>query len=1009
MAATLVGGAFLGGAFNVLLDRLSSPEVIKFFRGRKLDESLLEKLELTLLELNKVLNDAEEKQITNPKVKAWLDKLKDAVYDAEDLVDEIRTEALRSKVEAEYPRGNQSFQDSLISTFNGLFDRGGMNSKLEKMIGLLDHFVKAKDVLGLREVAGRNWSQTRVPTTSLVDESCVYGRENDKEAIMKLLLSDGESSNKIDVIPIVGMGGMGKTTLAQLLYNDGRLDGHFVKKAWPKNNKTVEEEGYECFRELLSRSFFQRSNGNASSYVMHDLVHDLAQYVMGDFRVRLEDGNPHSITEKVRYFSFDRSVIDSFEKFKEIKEAKCLRTFLPLNRKYLFGGCLSEKVVDEILPELTRLRLLSLSKYGIKELPYSIGNLIHLRFLDLSHTKIRELPESVCKLYNLETLLLFKCDLLTTLPADLVKLISLRRLDLRGTNLKEMPMNISKLKDLQQLTDFVVGKCTSINELGEFHCLRGTISISGLQNVKSGHDALEAKMSEKKHLEKLALEWDSTTEDSQNARDVLGKLEPHTNLKHLEIKNYGGTRFPTWLGDQSFCNMVSLRLENCENCFFLPPLGQMPSLKELTIERMPGITSVGHEFYGESGSLRKPFQSLETLRFEKMSEWVDWCILDAGEFSRLQKLEVIECPKLFGHLPTNLPSLVDLSIKDCPELVSSLPDTTSLRELSLIECQGMQLEWQGMPSVEKLYISSFTSLKEFGSELVTLKNLKELTVDKCPSLLYFPLSEEMSHCYTSLEILKVSKCDTLKSLPLGLFPQLRSLEIEDCVNFETLLIPKGIELNLTSLSIHDCNNMLSFPCGGLPAPNLSSLSLLHCEKLKALPEQMHTLLPSLWDLMLHNCPEIESFPEGGLPSKLGYLFINYCKKLVGGRRDWGLQTLPSFRTLYLYGESEDALESFPEEGLLPSTLKLLSLRNMPNLESLNKRGLQHLGSLESMHIWNCPQLQSLPEEGLPTSLVRLSIGYCPLLKPRCRREEGEDWHKISHITVIKIDGEVIGE
>ncbi|KAG5541837.1 hypothetical protein RHGRI_021620 [Rhododendron griersonianum] len=927
MAATLVGGAFLGGAFNVLLDRLSSPELIKFFRGRKLDESLLKKLKLTLLELNKVLNDAEEKQITDRAVKAWLDELKDAVYHAEDLVDEIGTEALRSKVEAEYPRGKQSFQDSLISTFTGLFDRGGMNSKLEKMIGMLDHFVKAKD---------------------------------------------------------------------------------------PKNNKTVEEEGYECFRELLSRSFFQRSNANAPSYVMHDLVHDLAQYVMGDFCHRLEDGNPHGISEKVRYFSFAHSGSDSFEKFKEIREAKYLRTFLPIDYKYYYSEKrLDKKVVDEILPGLTRLRLLSLLEYEIEELPYSIGNLIHLRFLDLSHTKIRELPKSVCKLYNLETLLLFRCDLLTTLPADLVKLISLRRLDLRETKLKEMPMNMSRLKDLQQLTNFIVGKCTSINELGEFHCLRGSISISGLQNVKSGHDALEAKMSEKKHLEKLALEWDSTIEDSQNERDVLEKLEPHTNLKHLEIKNYGGTRFPTWLGDQSFWKMVSLCLENCENCFFLPPLGQMPSLKELTIKRMPGITSVGHEFYGESDSSRKPFQSLEILRFVKMSGWVDWCILDAREFarefSRLQKLEVIECPKLVGPLPTNLPSLADLSIKDCPELVSSLPDTTSLRELSLIECQGMQLEWQGVPSVEKLYISSFTSVKEFGSELVTLKNLKELTVDRCPSLLYFPLSEEMSHCYTSLENLTVSKCESLKSLPLGLFPQLWSLRIEDCLNFETLLIPDGVELNLTLLSIYHCNNMLSFPCGGLPAPNLSSLYLQCCAKLKALPEQMHTLLPSLGDLVLSDCPEIESFPEGGLPSELGDLVIRNCKKLVGGRRDWGLQTLPSLEILNLYGESEDALESFPEEGLLPATLRCLELGNMPNLESLNKRGLQHLSSLETMDIGNCPQLQSLPEEGLPTSLVRLTIWDCPLLKPRCRREEGEDWHKISHIPFIDIDGKAIGE
>ncbi|KAE9458868.1 hypothetical protein C3L33_09228, partial [Rhododendron williamsianum] len=250
----------------------------------------------------------------------------------------------------------------------------------------------------------------------------------------------------------------------------------------------------------------------------------------------------------------------------------------------------------------------------------------------------------------------------------------------------------------------------------------------------------------------------------------------------------------------------------------------------------------------------------------------------------------------------------------------------------------------------------------------------------------------------------VSKCDTLKSLPLGLFPQLQSLDIVDCVNFETLLIPDGIELNLTSLSIVDCNNMFSFPCGGLPAPNLFSLKLNHCEKLKALPEQMHTLLPSLGKLMLWDCPEIESFPEGGLPFKLGYLYISGCKKLICGRRDWGLKTLPSLEMLCLHGESEDALESFPEEGLLPSTLKHLWLAYMPNLKSLNKRGL---GSLGSMVISDCPQLQSLPEEGLPTSLLRLFIWYCPLLKPRCRREEGEDWHKIAHIPYIVIDGETL--
>ncbi|KAG5531050.1 hypothetical protein RHGRI_025865 [Rhododendron griersonianum] len=434
----MAGVALLVATFQVMLDRLTSPELIKFFRDRKHDKSLLKKLKLKLLGLKMVLNDAENKQFTDRAVKDWLDELKGAVYDAEDLVDEIATAALRCKVEAEYQSGPNQVQ-SLISSVTKLFD-DEIESKLESMIDTLEDLAEAKDSIGLKDVAGQNWSH-RLPTTSLVDES--------------------------------------------------------------------------------------------------------SQYVMGDFCYKLEDGKAHGISEKLRHFSYVQREFDDFGKFKEIKEAKCLRTFLPLKRRRYMEQWLSKKALDEILSGLTRLRLLSLSRYQINELPYSIGKLIHLRFLDLSYARINQLPESVCTLYNLETLLLSNCYLLTTLPAELVKLISLRHLNLSGTNLKEMPMHISRLKDLQQLTAFVVGKCTGsgINELKEFHSLRGTISITGLQNVTSGNDALEAKLREKKHLEKLALEWGRTTEDSEKERDVLEMLEPHTLLKQLQIKTTEGQDF----------------------------------------------------------------------------------------------------------------------------------------------------------------------------------------------------------------------------------------------------------------------------------------------------------------------------------------------------------------------------------------------------------------------------------------------------------------------------------
>ncbi|PNX87332.1 disease resistance rpp13-like protein 1-like, partial [Trifolium pratense] len=188
--ATIVAEAVLSAFVEVLLEKMISHEFINFIRTKKLNVSLLENLKTTLLSLQSILNDAEEKQITNHAVKQWLENLRDVVFEADDLFDKINTEAIRCKVEAEYQQG-------------------------------------------LKEsVSCSVWHRT--PTSSVVDESTIYGRDCDRKKLKDFLLSENASDcgKEIGVISIVGMGGIGKTTLAKLLFNDSEVKENFDLKGW---------------------------------------------------------------------------------------------------------------------------------------------------------------------------------------------------------------------------------------------------------------------------------------------------------------------------------------------------------------------------------------------------------------------------------------------------------------------------------------------------------------------------------------------------------------------------------------------------------------------------------------------------------------------------------------------------------------------------------------------------------------------------------------------------------
>jgi hypothetical protein len=132
------------------------------------------------------------------------------------------------------------------------------------------------------------------------------------------------------------------------------------------------------------------------------------------------------------------------------------------------------------------------------------------------------------------------------------------------------------------------------------------------------------------------------------------------------------------------------------------------------------------------------------------------------------------------------------------------------------------------------------------------------------------------------------------------------------------------------------------------------------------------------------------------------LTIWNCPKLIGSREEWGLFQLNSLKYITIRGHEFENVESFPEENLLPPTLQLLYLRNCSKLRRMNNKGFLHLNSLRQLRIWDCPSLESLPEEALQqlSSLSELNINECPLIREKYKKEGGERWHTISHISTV---------
>ncbi|KAK4595277.1 hypothetical protein RGQ29_013637 [Quercus rubra] len=206
----------------------------------------VEKLKGNLQTVKAVLNDAEKRQVTEEVVKLWLEKLNNACYEMEDVVDEWSTAMIKSAIQKEEEHADDtivlkkkvcSFIPSPSCCFrqvDKLVLRYDIAHKIKDLNGILDVIAKEKDRYQFQLTNDLTPTVVeRAQTTSFVDVSEICGRDSVKNDLVGMLLGKGSAEERSPhLISLVGMGGIGKTTLAQLAYNDPEVQAYFKIKVW---------------------------------------------------------------------------------------------------------------------------------------------------------------------------------------------------------------------------------------------------------------------------------------------------------------------------------------------------------------------------------------------------------------------------------------------------------------------------------------------------------------------------------------------------------------------------------------------------------------------------------------------------------------------------------------------------------------------------------------------------------------------------------------------------------
>ncbi|KAL3691122.1 hypothetical protein R1sor_004773 [Riccia sorocarpa] len=283
-------------------------------------------------------------------------------------------------------------------------------------------------------------------------------------------------------------------------------------------------------------------------------------------------------------------------------------------------------------------------------------------------------------------------------------------------------------------------------------------------------------------------------------------------------------------------------------------------------------------------------------------------------FYRLRCLKIlrIHSGKSIGELPENismLPALKHLSLNvPLKRLPNSLLDVGSLQTLTL---KGERLQaWPDPITVDpdchltaltELHLNNLPALVGLPDTFGGLASLKHLTIDSCAALKELP---EGFGALSELRTLSISHCEKLELLceSFSSLSQLRRLSLLNLPKLRMLPTTIGGLLSLEEMRVFSCSAMKELPESFTSLPSLRALSIHRCHALETLsPENKYYHVnqgkENLKSLDVYRCPNLQ-----GLPTTLGQLksledfAVSECREVrFVGSQVGKLKELPTAR------------------------------------------------------------------------------------------------------------------